>query len=139
MGKKLSLLLLAMLFVISGCSSDSGSSVSAGDVITKFKEAGLEAEDARALTSEDMGIAPMAFEEGQRFVLPSLGEDVGARVFVFKKTSDLDDLKKYYDEMGKASAMFFSHTYAKDKVLLQLPGKLEEEQVNKYKEVMDKL
>lgn len=137
--KRIGMLVLLVLFVIAGCSSEKESSVSTSDVIAKFKAAGLEAESVTDLESDDMGLAPMRFNEGKRIVVPSIGDDKGGRVFVFKKKSDLEELQKYYDELGKASAMTFSHTYSKENVLLQMTGEMEQAQFDKYKEVMDKL
>lgn len=137
--KRIGLLILMVVFVIAGCSNKEESSISADDVVAKFKAAGLEAENATDIASKDMGIAPMRFDEGKRIIVPSIGDDSGGRVFVFEKKSDLEELQKYYDELGKASAMMFSHTYSKGNVLLQMTGEMEEEQFNKYKEVIDQL
>ncbi|AIQ63328.1 stress protein [Paenibacillus stellifer] len=140
MFKRFGVFLIVAVFIFSGCSSNnSASSVSLDDVIAKFKAAGLEAENATDITNKTMGMAPMKFEEGKRILVPSLGEDAGGRVFVFKKTSDLEELKSYYDELGKSSAMLFSHTYVKGNVLLQMSGDMEQEQFDKYKKVMDEL
>lgn len=46
--------------------------------------------------------------------------------------------KKYYDELGKSSAAFYSHTYAKDNILIQMNGEIKEDVFNKYKDSMKK-
>lgn len=128
-----------MAFFIAACSSPTNNpSVSADDIIAAFKEAGLEAENARDMTKDDYGMAPMKAKEAKRFFVPSLGEDAGGRLFIFDNQKDLEDTKKYYDELGKQSAMFFSWTYAKGNILIQMNGDMEESQFNKYKEVLDK-
>ncbi|WP_068775792.1 hypothetical protein [Paenibacillus sp. FJAT-26967] len=132
------LLVVAMLLVFgSACSSEP--SVKSDDVVSKFKEAGLEAENPADIVSEDMGLAPMKFKEGKRIFLPSLGEKSAGRIFIFEKQKDLEELKKHYDELGKTSAMFFSHTAAKGDVLIMMPGKMEKSNFEKYKKVIDSL
>nr|WP_232436733.1 hypothetical protein [Paenibacillus senegalimassiliensis] len=81
----------------------------------------------------------MRFKEGKRLYTPSIGEGAGGKVFIFEKKTDMEELKTYYDELGKSMAMLFSHTYAKGNILLQITGEMEEEQFNKYKEVIDEL
>ncbi|OMC71078.1 hypothetical protein BK126_02910 [Paenibacillus sp. FSL H7-0326] len=133
--------LISLVFIVgllAACSSGE-STVKVDDVITKFKEAGLEAENATEITKDDMGMGPMRFEEGKRILVPSLGEDNGGRLFVFKDKSDLDELKSYYDEMGKSSAMLFSHTHANDHVLIQMNGDMEQAEFDKYAKVIDEL
>ena len=70
--------------------------------------------------------------EGIRFFTPSLGEDTGGRVMRYETQADLERAKGYYDELGKASAMFHSWTYAKDLTLVQITGELPEEQAKQY-------
>lgn len=138
--KRFSLLLVVAMLLVFGSACSSGEpAVKLDDVVAKLKEAGLEAENVKDLAADDMGIAPMKFEEGKRIVVPSLGEDVGGRLFVFKKKADMEELKSYYDELGKTSAMFFSHTHAKGNVLIQMSGDMEASEFDKYKEVIDSL
>lgn len=99
----------------------------------------MEAENVKDITADDMGIAPMKFDEGKRIFVPALGEDAGGRVFVFKKKSDLNELKDYYDELGKTSAMFFSHTHANGNVLIQMTGEMEASEFEKYTKVIDEM
>lgn len=51
----------------------------------------------------------------------------------------MQKLKTYYDELGKASALFFSWTYAKQPVLVQLNGDMPEAQAKKYEQVLQQL
>src|SRR5690606_18920399 len=121
---------LFLIMVLSACSSngssESSKSVTASDVVQAFKDAGLEAENTRAMTKDDYGMAPMKAKEAMRFHTPSLGEDVGGRIFVYDNQKDLEEMKAYYDELGKASAMFFSWTIAHGDVLVQITGDLPE-------------
>lgn len=139
MKKKMGMLLAIMILLITAACSSGEATVKADDVISKFKAAGLESENVKDLTSKDMGMGPMKYEEAKRIFVPALGEDEGGRLFVFKKESDLEELKNYYDELGKASAMFFSYTHAKGNVLLQMTSKMEKEEFAKYQKVIDDL
>ncbi|OSX97706.1 hypothetical protein BTJ45_05729 [Bacillus mycoides] len=67
-----------------------------------------------------------------------LGEDKGGRLFEITKKDDLEKVQKYYDELGNSSPLFFSHTYEKGNVLLQMNGDMNDEEFAKYKDVLDK-
>ena len=55
----------------------------------------------------------------------------GGRVFA-GPDADLKRLETYYVELGKASGAFYSHVYRRDNVLVQINGKLKDEQATKY-------
>ncbi|WP_337033177.1 stress protein [Paenibacillus illinoisensis] len=136
-GIKVLLVLLGAILFISGCNS--GSKVSSADVVSKFKEAGLEAENAKQLgENDDIKIDP---DDGEatRFYLPSIQDTATGHVFVFNNQDDLNEVKTFYEDLGKQSELFKSWTYAKDNILLHLNGSMPEEQFNKYKEVLDSL
>ena len=127
---------LLMLF-LAACGSEDGLTVE--DAVNAFKDAGLEVEDVTEMTKDDYGLAPMKADEGVRFLIPSLGEDSGGRIFSFSSQSDLDDTKAYYDNLGKESAMLFSWTIEKENILVQINGELEEEEYEKYKAALNEL
>lgn len=52
----------------------------------------------------------MKTDEAKMFVVQ---DDKNARVMKFKNSDDLKQTKKYYDELGKESAAFYSHTILK--------------------------
>ncbi|WP_063564870.1 hypothetical protein [Paenibacillus sp. O199] len=147
------LIFLGALLLIAGCSS--GGSVTADDVISKLKTSSVEAENPEKILQEDsIKLNP---EDGEvvRFKLPSMnGSSVqegsgenglvykdapSGHIFIFNNNADLVELQKFYEEMGQTSELFRSWTYAKDNILLQIPGALPEDQFNKYKEVIDSL
>lgn len=127
--------MFASLFIIAlvGCS---GSTITTDDVITAFKDAGLEAENPTDLAQKEFGNTR---EEGKRILVPELGDDNGGRIFKFKNESDLKQAKSYYDELGKSGPMFFSHTYAKGNFFLQMNGEMKDDEFEKYKKVMDEV
>jgi hypothetical protein len=123
---KISMILLLAIFLTS-CSAQ----VTGDDVVQSFKDAGLEAENTRAMTKEDYGAAPYVCT-GTRFFVPSLGPDNGGRIFICDNTEDRDLLTNYYTELGKSSALFFSWVFTKGNVVIQINGDLPEEQARKY-------
>ncbi|MEV2911396.1 hypothetical protein ABNF65_23005, partial [Paenibacillus larvae] len=104
----------------------------------KFKQEGLEVGDIKKMEAPDYGPAPKTAKEGVRILVPSLGEDDGGRLFTFDSKEDLEKLKSYYDKLGKEMGFLYSHTYAKGDFLLQMNGKMNEDQFKKYREVMEK-
>lgn len=127
---------LVVAFLLNGCGS-SASSLTVDTVLESFKDAGLEVENPKEMTKDDYGMAPMKAEEAKRFLIPSLGEDAGGRIFSFDNSKDLEQTKEYYDALGKESAMLFSWTATKDNILIQINGDLEEEEFEKYKKALE--
>lgn len=107
------------------------SSVKPETVISAFKAAGLEAENARPMTKKDYGLAPFVCQ-GTRFFIPSLGPDNGGRLFICSDHAERDALKDYYVSMGKKSAALFSWALVKGDVIVQINGNLSEEDSKKY-------
>ncbi|HFK1722479.1 stress protein [Bacillus thuringiensis] len=140
MFKRLAVLLIGalLLFGLSACDSVKSmtSNVTVGKVIEEFKAAGLEADNPSDLPEKEFGNTR---KEAKRILVPALGEDSGGRIFEFKNKEDLEKAKKYYDDLGNGNQMLFSHTYAKGNFLIQMNGDMEDDQFNKYKEVMDKV
>jgi hypothetical protein len=106
-------------------------------VVDVFKSAGLEAESTTVMTKDDYGMAPMVAVEGTHFYIPSLCSDCGGRIFSFDNPEDQASMKSYYDELAKASALFFSWVFEKDNILVQINGDLEEVKANQYKAVLE--
>ncbi|EJR82339.1 stress protein [Bacillus cereus] len=140
MFKRLAVLFIGalLLFGLSACDSVKSmtSNVTVGKVIEEFKAAGLEAENPSDLPEKEFGNTR---KEAKRILVPALGENSGGRIFEFKNKEDLENAKKYYDDLGNGNQMLFSHTYAKGNFLIQMNGDMEDAQFNKYKEVMDKV
>ncbi|GAQ18531.1 stress protein [Oceanobacillus picturae] len=133
------LFLVAVSLVITACNNAGASGLTNDDVVSAFKDAGLEAEEPTEMTKDDYGMAPMKATEGTRFLIPSLGEDSGGRIFTYDNDSDLDQMKEYYDTLGEESAMFFSWTIKHKNVLVQINGDLEEETYEEYKAALEEL
>ena len=74
---------------------------------------------------------------GIHIIIPSLGktaagDDQGGRIFVCDNGDDLKKLQDYYVKLGQASALFYSHTYAKGPVLVQINGQIDKSVADKY-------
>lgn len=101
------------------------SPITADSIIARFKAAKLEAANPRPMEPADYGYAPyLCSADARRFFIPSLGAGNGGRLFVCQDEADAARLKKYYDDLGASSAAFFSWTYQKRGVLVQLNGSL---------------
>jgi hypothetical protein len=109
---------------------------SSSEVVDAIKAAGLEIGATRPMTRGDYGLGPLVAIEGTRFLLPSLGEDNGGRIVSFATPEDLDKLRSYYVDIGKASAILFSHVFVKDNIIVQINGDLSDEQAARYDQVL---
>ena len=108
--------LLIVAAILAACSS--APSLTPQQVIDGFKKAGLPVGEARVIATQDYGAAPKVCD-GMVFPLTVL-KDANGRAFVCKSNEDRDRLANYYRDLGKASALFFSHVYVKGSVVLQL-------------------
>ncbi|WP_249670155.1 stress protein [Bacillus altitudinis] len=134
--KKLFVFIFTCLMMLTACSSAASNEkqLTTANIIEAFKSAGLEAEKPSDLKQKEFGNIR---EEGKRILVPSLGENAGGRIFKFGNETDLQQAKSYYDELGNAGSMFFSHTYSKGNFLLQMNGEMKDSKFEKYKKVMD--
>lgn len=116
--------------------SEKKTAVKLSEVIDQFKKDGLEINNARNMTEDDFGAAPLTAKESMIFgiQLGSDGEYQNARIFAFDNLEDLTNTKKYYDDLGKSSSFAFSYTAADEDnlVLMQFNGDLPKDVVEKY-------
>lgn len=128
--------LLIVLLALAGCGAREAS-LTPDQIIQAFQDAGLEAATSSAMAAADYGMAPYV-GQGVRFVIPSLCEDCGGRVFVGTK-AEIDQLAAFYEEAGKASALLFSWTFRTQdgRGVVQINGDLPETDALRYKAVME--
>lgn len=133
-------IILGLLFILSACGNgdvDSDiSKLTTDDVVFQFKDDGLEVGETSDLPKKEFGNTR---KEGTRVLIPSLGDDAGGRIFVFEDKGDLEKAKAYYDDLGEAGPMFYSHTHLVGNFLLQMSGDMSDEDFKKYADSMDKL
>jgi hypothetical protein len=101
------------------------------DVIAAFEDAGLEVGETSEMGKDDYGMAPLG-DEGIRFLIPSLGEDAGGRVIYYEDKEYLNKAKDYYVDLGKESAMLFSHVFTNGNIIVQINGDLDESKAKEY-------
>lgn len=105
-------------------------------IVAAFQAVGLEASDARPMTKDDYGIAPLV-GSGYRFFIPSLGPDSGGRAFI-GTPEEIQSLQRYYEELAKGSAILFSWVFVSPdgRAMVQINGDLPEDQARRYEAVM---
>lgn len=130
--KKALVLLIIFTLILAAC----GQKVESKDFIDSFKKAGLSVKNAKKMTHEDFGMGPYKTKDARVF---NVEGDKNGRIFVYDNEKDLKEMKKYYDKMGEESAMLYSHTYAKDKVLIQMNGGIKKKTFDKYTKTIDKV
>lgn len=130
--KKVIVLLIVLTLFLVAC----GQKVESKDLINGFEKAGLSVKNEKKMTHEDFGMGPYKTKDARVF---NVEGDKNGRIFVYDNEKDLKEMKKYYDKMGEESAMLYSHTYAKDKVLIQMNGEIKKKTFDKYTKTIDKV
>lgn len=133
-------ILFACLLLLAACSSAAPSTaITPQDVLAAFAAAGLEAESPTVFASvEDWGPLPMG-EAGLRFLIPSLCDDCGGRIFLFKDSDQADRAMEYYESLGEESALLFTWAFRQGNLVVQINGDLPEEEARRYEEVLNGL
>jgi hypothetical protein len=135
--KILVLVLLLLLLVGCGASeSDEKYVKNVNELISEFTAAGLNVGGPATMEASDFGMAPYVSQEAMIFEVET---EMNSRVFKVTNKDDLSKLKAYYDDLGKASALFYSHTYSKGEYLIQMNGEISKAVFDKYVEVMNKV
>lgn len=124
-----SLIALTLLLAVPAALS---SGPTGAEVIAAFKKAGLEAEAPTRLRPKDYGHAPYVCK-GTRFLIPSIGNDAGGRVFECATDEERDAIAEHYQRLGKLSATMFSWVLVKGRIVVQINSDLDEEKVEKYR------
>ncbi|MCG7340133.1 hypothetical protein MHZ36_12625 [Staphylococcus sp. ACRSN] len=130
MKKVIALVIIAFLFL---CAC--GKTYETKDIIKGFKDDDLNVNDEKKMTHDDFGAAPMKAIDARIFIVNGNNH---SRLLKFKNESDLKQTKIYYDELGKESAILYSHTYSKEKYLIQMNGEVDDHTFEKYKKSMQK-
>jgi len=107
-----------------------------GVVMEHLQSSGVEFVNPRPMSRDDFGMAPMTATATMRFLIPSLCEDCGGRLFTFANAADLEATRSYYAEAGRASAMFYSHLFTRANVLIQINGDLPDEKAEQYRQAL---
>lgn len=133
-------LLGLILCITAACSSrESESAITLDDIVTKFREAGLEVEAPTESISEEHGFTNLGFKDVRHILVPALGEGEGGYLFLFEDKTDLEKLKDFYEEPGKSTLMPNSHAYAQNNILLQMSDQMSQTEFDRYVEVIKDL
>jgi hypothetical protein len=144
-------LLFALVFYVALPALGFSGQPTSQDVVQAFRDEGLEVGESYDV-DEDEGPNPVprTYKEGTRFTIPSLerrttgeakvgGPDKGAgRVFTFDSEEDLAPVRDYYEGLGRASGLFYSHVFVEGNTLLQINGELPESRANEYEAALRK-
>lgn len=133
-------LLGLILCITAACSSrESESAITLDDIVTEFRDAGLEVEAPTGSISEDHVLADLGFRDVQHILVPALGEGEGGYLFLFENKTDLEKLKDFYEVPGKSTLMPNSHAYTQDNILLQMSDQMSQTEFDRYVEVIKDL
>lgn len=106
------------------------------DAIAAFQNAGLEVGSIIPEVQEAGGLRPNTWVEGNRFLIPSLGDDRGGRVLSFASQNDLRIIEDYYKGFSGFLASWVS---VKHNLVLQVGADLPREQWLQYEKVFQAL
>jgi hypothetical protein len=135
MRKLLFLSLVSIILIATAGCGILNHQITGNDVVNAFKQAGLEAENAHPMTTGEYGEAPRVCI-GTRFLIPSLGQDNGGRIFVCDKPEDRDQLVSYYQGLNKTNSFLFSWVYVKGNIVVQINGDLDGQTAAKYEQAI---
>lgn len=128
-----SIMTIVLVTILTSCGATE-EKITAEDFIQQFVDDGLEVGEVSDLPNKEYGETRL---EGKRILIPSLGEDSGGRLFIFKDEEGIDKAKGYYDELGTTSPLLYSHTYQNGLVLLQMNGDMEDAVFKQYTKAID--
>jgi hypothetical protein len=116
---------------------------SSTDVVQAFRDAGLEVGDATPVDQDPAQakfIGPKTYQEGTRFLLPSLGNDSSGQVYTYASRKDLEVMKNYWGTLSEnTTGMLFSWVYDKGNVLVHLNGSLPKGKADQYGQVLEQM
>ncbi len=112
-------------------------SYTSGDVIAAFQAAGLEVGTVSPLEVEPGAPLPQSHIEASRFLIPSLGEGNGGRVFSFANQTERDMVYEYYQNLPLAG--FSTWVSANGLLVLQINSSLPRERWLEYEGVFQGL
>lgn len=105
------------------------------EVINSFQGNGLEIANIKPVTDEDYSSLPAKPEQGIKFSILSLGEDVASCILSFEIKGDIEKVKNHYLGLNKRSELH-SWSFVKDNILLILDGKLPEGMARDYEKAL---
>ena len=116
----------------------------ADQVVAAFEAAGLEASDSRPMTLTDLAAAPNLADEALLFPIWSLkgcfcAEEPRGFVMTLSDPADLSQVKAYYDDLSKQSVVFQRWSFARNNVLVVIPGAVTQENAEEYRLALERM
>lgn len=108
-------------------------------VIEAFRAAGLEIGEVSPMTEADYGLNPSRAEAAARFTIPSLCPDCGGRVFDYADAAQLEIGRGYFVTLGENNKLYFSWTFVRDNILVQINGTLPESRAREYEKALNEM
>jgi hypothetical protein len=105
------------------------------DVVDAFLAAGLECQDPQPLPVGD-ATEHFVAAEATRCLVPGACEGCSGRIYSFDNQAELNKAKRYYTDLGNQDPQFVSWLYSRDNILVQLNGRLPEEQAAMYRQAL---
>ncbi|MCD2257386.1 DUF5067 domain-containing protein [Lactobacillus sp. CC-MHH1034] len=120
-------LLLVVLTIVLIKQSNKPKYANADAVVQTFKKDDLAVHGSRKMVAKDFGYAPKATSSAEIFWVDKnhLGSKNHIRVFKLSTRKDFNDLRNYYQRLGKSSALLTSYTAGNTKELILLQGSSE--------------
>lgn len=108
-------------------------------VLEAFRAAGLEVGDTWAMTDDEYGLSPARAPDATRFLIPSMCADCGGRIFAFDDPAQLKAGEMYFVKLGENNRLYFSWTFVRDNILVQIGGDLPEARAQEYEKALRKM
>lgn len=108
-------------------------SLTVGQVLQAFEDAGLECEDPQSVLEPIEPPEAEASAEAVRCAAPSIGDGQEVWIFAFDNGRDLEAARRYYDRSG----VFGSYVYVRGNLLLRISVKMPKRWVERYREAFE--
>lgn len=108
---------------------------SSREVINAFKDTGLEVVNI----TNGLTMGSPAAKESMIFLIPSSGENIGGLVSSYRTQKALEEDRKYYTGMNKASGPPAWRILRRYNILLLISGKVPEEKAISYRKALDRM
>jgi hypothetical protein len=105
------------------------------EIINALKDKGLEV----VSITNGLTMGSPAAKESTIFLIPSAGENVGGLVSSYSTYKGLEEARKYYSEMNRASTAPAWRIFRKYNILLLISGRVPEEKAVHYKKALESM
>lgn len=104
-------------------------------VCVAFQHAGLEADGCWLEGEDERGLAPRACA-AWRFLIPSLGDGAGGRIYDCSEPRDIADLVVYFSDVCDLFPAWCPHLYQRANIFVMVNGDLPDARARRYNGVL---